>query len=388
MILTKKQISTILLLLGLIVGIFLTIYLVKQRQEIRPRALQGKANLLLSAGNTSPKVGDSFDVLVSLQLTDASLQVSGADVMILYDKTRLQVTNLLPQVPNVDPNAAFTDAPIVTYNGDYPVGTDNPDDTFNFARVSLVARKTTANLAKGTVSLAHITFKTLNIGTATIKFPDDNNLLQIVGYGLGIPTAIPPTATGIPPSATPINSPTPTITPGGPTLTPSPTPTEAVAPVTSTPTPTPNGGVNVRGLIFVENVQNGIKGPNEVVLTGVPLTIDGHKKDGTSVHFTVTSDAGNDTLTKNYTFYGITAGTYKIIQPQVAGKVVEKCPEIAIPTSTSIPVGDLFYCLGDGNYRLKQWISNDFVQFGTANNNEFEVKNNPVSIDFPMRPAQ
>lgn len=210
--LTKKQITTLLLLLGLIVGIFLTIYLVKQRQEIRPRALQGKANLLLSAGNASPKVGDSFDVLVSLQLTDASLQVSGADVMILYDKTRLQVTNLLPQVPGVDPDAAFTDAPIVTYGGVF-------DESFNFARVSLVARKTTATLAKGTVSLARVTFKSLNTGTATVKFPDDDSLLQIVGYGLGIPTV----------------SSTPTITPGGPTLTPPPAASNTPEPPTETP---------------------------------------------------------------------------------------------------------------------------------------------------------
>ena len=171
----KKQTVTILILLGLIVGLFLTIYLVKQPQEIRPRALQGSANFRLSAGNANPKAGESFDVLISLQLTNDDLRVSGADVVLLYDKNKLLVTNLQPQVPSVDPNAAFTDAPVVTFGGVF-------DNGSNFARVSLIARKPTSSLAGGTVSLARVTFKALNTGNATIKFPDDDSLLQIVGY--------------------------------------------------------------------------------------------------------------------------------------------------------------------------------------------------------------
>lgn len=174
MIITKKQFITLLLLPGLTIGIFLTLYLTRQKQEIRPRALQGNANFRLSAGNANPKAGESFDVLISLQLTNDNLKVSGADVVLLYDKSKLQVINLRPQVPSVDPNAAFTDAPVVTYGGVF-------DNGSNFARVTLIARKPTDYLAGGTVSLARVTFRALNTGNATIKFPDDDSLLQVVG---------------------------------------------------------------------------------------------------------------------------------------------------------------------------------------------------------------
>ena len=131
---------------------------------------------------------------------------------------------------------------------------------------------------------------------------------------------------------------------------------------------------------------NGIKGPNEIVLSGVTLKIEKLKNDGSfEERGTVISNDGN--AVRNYTFYGMTTGSYKIDQPQVDGYVVEDCGNIVLPAPEDIPVGDYFYCLsGNDSYKLKQWTSDGFLQ--VAGGNVFDVRNNAVGIDFPMRPVQ
>lgn len=252
MTLTKKQIISVLLLLALVFSLPVAVYLTRKMQDVRPRALQGKANFLLSTDSITSTVGKNIDVLVTLQTTDPSLKVSGVDFLLLYDKNRLDVGNIVPNVMTVDPKAPFTEAPVVTSGGSF-------DENFNFIRVAQIARRTDADLPKGTFQLARITFRGRGTGSATIKFPDDDKYLEIVGTGsAGSNPNITPTITPGGPTLTPTITPggptlTPTITPGGPTLTPSPTitpggptltPTPTLRPgqPTNTPVPQPGGG--------------------------------------------------------------------------------------------------------------------------------------------------
>ncbi|MBI2616560.1 hypothetical protein HYW55_00305 [Candidatus Gottesmanbacteria bacterium] len=168
----------IFFLLFLLFALPVTLYLTRKGQDIRPRALQGNANLLLSTGNTNPDAGEYFDVVATIQMNDSSAKLSGADVTILYDKAKLMATNVVPAVQTVNPSYAFTEAPVVMKEGSF-------DNTYNFVRVALVVKGATNTLPVGSMMLAKITFKAKQSGQAVIKYPDDNRYLQIVGYGVG-----------------------------------------------------------------------------------------------------------------------------------------------------------------------------------------------------------
>lgn len=212
--LSKKQIYSLIIFVILLFALPLAIFLTQKRQDIRPRALQGKANLLISSDKNSANVGESINVLVSLQVTDNTLKVSGVDFMLLYDKDKMDVLNILPALQTTTLGGIFTEAPVVTSGGRF-------DDTFNFLRVVEIAKMQQNFLPAGTITLARVTFRSIGQGSAIVKFPEDNKYLEIVGTGTYIsPTPCP--AGGCP-------SPTPSITPGGPTLTP--------VPPTVTPTP-------------------------------------------------------------------------------------------------------------------------------------------------------
>ncbi len=177
MTLTRKQILSLILLLALLFALPFAIFLTKIRQDIRPRALAGKANLLLSADTVNATAGANLQVLVSLQVTDARVRVSAADFILLYDKNKLEVTNLVPAVQSSGlPASFFTDVPVLTYGGNF-------DKDFNFLRVSEVARMPEASLPGGTMTLAKVTFRPIKEGAAVIKFPDDNKYLEVVGTG-------------------------------------------------------------------------------------------------------------------------------------------------------------------------------------------------------------
>lgn len=168
----------ILFLLILLFALPVTLYLTRKGQDIRPRALSGQGNLLLATGNASPKAGEYFDVISTLQMTDPDAQVSGADVTILYDKSKLTATNVVPAITSVNAGYAFTDAPVVMKEGSF-------DDTYNFVRVALVAKKSTAQLSKNSMMLVKVTFQAKQSGQVIIKYPDDDRYLQVVGFGTG-----------------------------------------------------------------------------------------------------------------------------------------------------------------------------------------------------------
>lgn len=347
MTLAKKQITTLLLLLGLIIGIFLTIYLVKQRQDIRPKALEGPGNLLLSSATTSTTVGARFDVLVSLQLENDELSASGADFVLLYDKNRLEVKNILPKVPGVVANAPFTDAPVVTYNGNY-------DETFNFARVSLIANKNSSVLQQNpkTLPLATVTFRAKNTGQATIKFlgeGNDNYYQQVVGIDDG----------SIIPSVTPEET-TPTVTPPGPT---------------NNPSPTPNGGVNIIGFVWNDVSKDAVRGgSDEVVLSGVTLSLRKKKPNGKyETVATVDSDANES---RNYVFYGVRPGDYRIAAPNFSGFRLLPCGQWSRPDN--IPNHGYFFCMKNGSPQLRKWRAGSTPPY--AEKSSFHVERDGANI--------
>lgn len=170
----------------IIIALPVAVYLVQRPADIRPRAITGQANLLLSTDNTNPSAGQTFTVLVSTQLTDDSLRVSGADFSVLYDKNLLTVTDVKPAVQSTDPAAAFTDAPIV--NPSQPV--DETYDAVHIAETTCsgsgaqVTCLPNAELKGGSVTLGRITFRATAQGTGVIKFPDSIDSIQIVGINI------------------------------------------------------------------------------------------------------------------------------------------------------------------------------------------------------------
>jgi hypothetical protein len=177
MTLTKRQVLSFIFLLGLLFALPVVIFLAQKRQELRPHALNGQANLLMSSTNTTVNVGDQFDVVVAVQLTNTSLRISGADLTILYDKNDFSVVSITPMVTSTDPATAFTDAVYLTSGGTF-------DTTNNFARVSVVSRKATSLLSGGTVQVARIRFQANSAGTGGIKFPDDPSYTTLVGINV------------------------------------------------------------------------------------------------------------------------------------------------------------------------------------------------------------
>lgn len=178
-ILKNKTVLTSLIFFLMIIVLPLILIATRQQQDIRPRALTGNADLRLTTPSANIPAGGEFSVMATVNLTNQSLRISGADFIILYERDKLDVVNVVPQITSVNPQAAFTDAPIVTRDGYF-------DGTYNFLRVAEVARKPDNQLAGTSTSLALITFraKTTATGRATIKYPDDNQYLELVGINI------------------------------------------------------------------------------------------------------------------------------------------------------------------------------------------------------------
>lgn len=198
MTITKKQVISLLLISLLVVLLPLGILLTKKKQDIRPKAVQGKANLQMNASTTKTGVGENIDVKLSMYLTDAKLRVSGADIVVLYDKNKLDPINVVPAVS--DSGSPFTDAPIVSSGGYF-------DNVYNYLRISEVARKSDDQLpptdGSPIVSLGYVTFKAKGQGSAVIKYPEDNKYLEIVGTSVESNNVTP---TGTTTSVTPVTS--------------------------------------------------------------------------------------------------------------------------------------------------------------------------------------
>src|SRR3989344_2356268 len=166
MTLTRRQFLAIVLLLSILFMLPFVMLLIRKGQDIRSRAITGKANLLLSKDTIDVYVGNEFTVLVSIQLTDPTLRVSGADLTLLYDSSKLEVVDIVPVVTSTDAGAAFTDVIHTSSGGSYPDGRV-------FARVALVAQKANNALSGGTVQFARLRLRALSSGQTRLEFPTE-----------------------------------------------------------------------------------------------------------------------------------------------------------------------------------------------------------------------
>jgi len=176
----QKNYLGFLLLLVMIVVLPVAVAMLKWDKapwDLRPRALTGQANLLLSADTTTTDINGQIVVLISAQLSDAALHMSGADITVLYDKNLLEVVEALPNTTAQVAGAPFTDAPIVN-------PAVNVDAQFNGVRIAEIANKPSPELASGTINLGKITFRAKAQGAAVIKFPADTSTMEITGIRL------------------------------------------------------------------------------------------------------------------------------------------------------------------------------------------------------------
>lgn len=178
----KKNSLNFLLLLLIIIALPVIILIVTDSSrrpfDMRPKALTGQANLTLIADTASTNVDGQVTVIVKAALTNPQLRMSGADITLLYDKTKLQLVDAEPATAaGRIMSGPFTDAPIVNLN--VPV-----DSQFAGIRLAQVINRASSALPGGVIDLGKAIFRATAPGAATIKFPSDTSTMQIVGVQL------------------------------------------------------------------------------------------------------------------------------------------------------------------------------------------------------------
>lgn len=178
----KKNSLNFLLLLLVIIALPLIILTVTNSSrrpfDMRPRALTGQANLTLIADTTTTNVNGQVAVIVKAELTNTQLRMSGADITVQYDKTKLQLLDAEPATAGGRLiTGPFTDAPILNLN----VAVDSQ---YSGVRIAQVANRQSSALPGGVVTLGKMIFKAIAPGAATIKFPSDVNTMEVVGVQL------------------------------------------------------------------------------------------------------------------------------------------------------------------------------------------------------------
>lgn len=177
MAISKKQLISIILLLSLMLILPLTVYYLKGRFDIRPKAvLSGAANFKLNADKTNLAVGQRLNVLVSLELTNTGVRSSGVDFSLLYDTNKLMLVSATPTLGTNFTQTVILDDTGQLYNGE--------GNNFSYARISMISEKPASQLPGGTLQLANITFEAIQNGAAIIKFPNDNTQMQVVGTSI------------------------------------------------------------------------------------------------------------------------------------------------------------------------------------------------------------
>ncbi|KKS95889.1 MAG: hypothetical protein UV73_C0013G0034 [Candidatus Gottesmanbacteria bacterium GW2011_GWA2_43_14] len=173
----KKQLNSLLLLLGLVLFLPLVVFFLGRRFDIRPKAsLAGKAHFRLNSQSLNVSSGDDVNVLVSLEISDPQVRVSAVSFPLLYDASKLRLKSVAPNLGTV-----FTEAPWLDDTGSVYPGAESQ---YNFVGMALVSNKSSNELSGGTVTLANVTFEALADGDAVIKFPDNNSEMQVVGTEL------------------------------------------------------------------------------------------------------------------------------------------------------------------------------------------------------------
>lgn len=207
-----KKILVVLIILLILVSIPLTVYLVKQRQEIRKKAAPA-TTLALSPANVTRNVGETFSL--DLVVNTAENAISAAELYVIFDSNKLEGQSIM----------AGSFLPVVLVNGNISGG---------LASITLGSQPNEPK--QGTGILATIAFKALALteGTSTeVQFAANTQVAGIGEQGNVLTGTTPASITILAAEPTPTPTPTP-----GPTVTPTPTPPPGTTP-TPTPTPTP-----------------------------------------------------------------------------------------------------------------------------------------------------
>jgi hypothetical protein len=253
-------ISLVVVLIVLPLAVFIVL---TQSTENRSKAAPA-STLYFYLANTNFRPNQSYTM--NVMINPNTNKVTGADIHILYDPTKINISNIIPSsLFNYLRNFSITNINPTTSDANFAVGVPTPNRSANPPQtIDDVAVKTLS-------SVATVYFTPLAVGTANLTFspetaasgytvgldvnsmPDERG--NIISSMTPITLAVAePTPTNIPtvtpthtPTSTPTNAPTTTPTPtvmpsNTPTITPTrtPTPTNSPTPTqTATPTPTP-----------------------------------------------------------------------------------------------------------------------------------------------------
>ncbi len=255
----KKIIISVVAVIFVIAAIAATVFLVRQRQDIRKQASVpgGQATVSVSPATETHPVGESFPV---------TIKFNSAGIFVATIATRLQYSNTTASQVAAS-NIQISDAlltgdwmcPVktVTTEGDMvnidiacantsPTGFSSSADT-DLATFNLVANQTPAtNPVVLSFDPTQSKIKTKADGQDILLIPTSTGSYTISGGASPSPTPTPP---GGSPTPTPTpgvdSSPTPTPTPSGsPAVTPTPTPAGRGG-TTASPTPTPTPATSI-----------------------------------------------------------------------------------------------------------------------------------------------
>lgn len=268
-----KSLTLIIIAAVLVIGLILTIFSVRQRQDDRGRA-QASTSLSFSPSSSSASplsLTPNSPVVLDVMVNPGTNAVSFIQLEILYDATNFGASGATPIFqPNTTILPSTLEGPNYS-SGRMTISMSIGNDVTKAITTPIKVGTLTLSTLATTTTPTQITFGPLTkvLSVASSDESMENVLASTSPAFVSIlaPTATPtptplPTATPTPtrtptplPTATP--TPLPTATPT-PTRTPTPLPTNTPTPLpTATPTPTPTPLPNKLGLtIFLHGIGN------------------------------------------------------------------------------------------------------------------------------------
>jgi|GEM_PF-6093377 len=150
---TSKKVTGLLIIIFLLLGLVIALVLVRQRQIIQKRAAVGDVQIQLDPKDKSASINEEFDVNVNL--ITGNNKISGVDLRLFYDKTKLAVISITrDSVIFPHPVTGFDPDPIE--NTEIIKTFDNNQGTGRFVFINR-----TATLPSGTFRIATIRLKAL-----------------------------------------------------------------------------------------------------------------------------------------------------------------------------------------------------------------------------------
>jgi hypothetical protein len=222
----KKLLPVLSILLLFVAGLAIG-FTALNSHDIRGKAVSGGVNLSLSPSSTTPAVGTTITLGVTMNTN--TYTVSAVELHLSYaPTTAIQIVGFAPGtiLPVVLVPETHTNGSMSVTLGSQPASPFKGGNILGTWKIKILAPTQTSIQFATTTKVAAIEQNTNAIGSTT----------GITITGVVSPT---PTAPGIKVSSTPVSSSTPTST-RAPTKTPTPTAVRLVTPtVTKTPTPTP-----------------------------------------------------------------------------------------------------------------------------------------------------